>query len=513
MVSVGRAASVVALLTALSLLLGFGRDVVIAAVFGASADLDAYFVAQGLMNVVLALVAGAMAKASVPVLAREARAEGARCGDHRSLDVALTVAVLVLGVGGVVMWLVAGPVVAVLAPGFDAGQRALAVTLTRVVLVATVLVAGTNLVGAAAQSHGRFGWSGFQGVPFNLTMIVAAGVFGPRYGVLALAVGFVVGSATRLLVHVPAVRAIGLRIRPSLELRHPGFREMARLVPALLLGSAIGNVNTLVDRAVGSLFADGTISALSYGWRVVNLGEMLVVASLMGALYPALGAAAQDPPELRRLVSRGLSIASVLLTPLSIALACAAVPLVTLAFARGSFGPDDVASTSSAVLWYAPALLALGWRELVVRASFAVGDSSGPVVVAAVAMLVNVAGDLTAGLRWGIPGLAAATSASLVCAAALNTWLLHRRHGALPTAGLGALLARTGGAAVVATAVGVLVARALASPGLPSTLDALWTSAGIAAAVALAYGGVLALVRAPELRLLRGHLQGVVRRR
>lgn len=267
-----------AVLTAGSTLLGLVRDIVIAGVFGADADLDAYLVAQGLMNLVLGLVAGAIAKASVPVLAREAAAETGRCRSHGSLDVALSVTILVLGVGSLLMAVSSGPVVALLAPGFGSEQALLTERMTRIVLLATVLIAGTNLLAAAAQVHGRFGWSGVQGVPFNVVMIAAAVLWGPTHGVVALAVGFVVGSAVRLLVQLVPLSTIGLRVRPSLRLGEPGFVEMARLVPALLLGSAVGNINTLVDRAVGSTLTEGSISALSYGWRLVTLGETVLAA-------------------------------------------------------------------------------------------------------------------------------------------------------------------------------------------------------------------------------------------
>jgi putative peptidoglycan lipid II flippase len=82
---------------------------------------------------------------------------------HRSVATALAAAVVVLGVGAVV-GLLAGEVVVVLAPGFDAATAALAVRLTRVVLVATVLIAATNVLAAVAQSHRRF-WAGVQGSP------------------------------------------------------------------------------------------------------------------------------------------------------------------------------------------------------------------------------------------------------------------------------------------------------------------------------------------------------------
>ena len=300
-------------------------------------------------------------------------------------------------------------------------------------LIATVLIAGTNLLAAAAEAHRRFFWAGVQGVPFNLIMIASAVLLGPRYGVTALAVGFVVGSAARLVCQLVPLRALRLRLRPSLDVKDPGFRAIARLVPPLLLGSALGNVNTLVDRAVASTIADGTISALAYAWRLIGIGETLLVASLLTALYPAFGVAAavQNRDEMRRLVGRGLATVATVLFPVCAILLVCAGPMVALVFEHGSFGPSDTSRTATAVLWYAPALVALGWREVVVHASYAVGDSRRPVFVALVAMAVNVAGDLTFGPIFGIAGLAASTSLSLVFAAVANTWLLGRRHRAV----------------------------------------------------------------------------------
>jgi putative peptidoglycan lipid II flippase len=152
---IARAASLVGVVTAGSMVLGLVRDMVVAAVFGAGAELDAFLVAQGLMNLVLGLLAGAVAKSAVPVLARDAATgETGRAG--RTVSVALSVTVVALGLASVVMWLAADAVVTVLAPGFAGAQQTLAVDLTRVVLVATVLVAGTNLLAAAAQAHHRF---------------------------------------------------------------------------------------------------------------------------------------------------------------------------------------------------------------------------------------------------------------------------------------------------------------------------------------------------------------------
>jgi putative peptidoglycan lipid II flippase len=344
---------------------------------------------------------------------------------------------------------------------------------------------------------------------------VAAVVFGPRYGVYALAVGFVVGSGARLLCQLVPVHALSLRLRASWDLKDPGFRSIAKLIPPLLVGSALGNANTMVDRAVGSMVGEGTISALSYAWRIISLGQTLLVASLLTALYPAFGAAAgsKNLEEMRRLVGRGLSTVATVLMPVWGFLVVCAVPLVALLFEHGSFGPADTQRTATAVLWYAPALLALGWREMVVRASYALGDSRHPVTVFVFAMCINVVGDFTLGLTFGIAGIAASTSISVVFAAVANTWLLGRRHNAVDLRSLPLIVGRTAAAAAAGTAAGALVDRLL-DPILGTGLvSEIFLVVPVGLTLLGGFIGVLYALRAPERQLLREAIGVVARRR
>ncbi len=519
--SVAGAALVLVTLTAGSQVLGLLRDAAIAAVFGVGSTLDAYLVAQGVMNLVLALVAGAMARAVVPVVSRAADADDLERAS-RTVQTALTVTSAVLVAGSVLVYLTADTVVALLAPGFDSDAADLTVSLTRIILVAAVFVAGTNVLAAAAQSHGRYFLSGLEGVVFNLVMITAALGFGAAYGVSSLAVGFVVGSAARFVTQLPAVRAAGLRLRPRLGLRDADFREVLRLVPALLLGSAVANVNTLVDRAVGSEQGAGTITALSLGWRVVTLVDTLLVATVAAALFPAFSrlGTSNRRAELRALVDRSLAVVLVLLAPASAALAVASGPAVQLIFGRGDFDADAVRLTATAVTYYAFGAVGIALRSLSSRAFLAVGDSRTPVTIAVVAMVVNVVGDLTLGVAYGIPGLAGSTSLSLAVAAVLSVVVLARKHGALTPRPLAAAAGRVLVASTLAAASGLLASSQLLEPlgsGAGGSGQALTSLAGTAAVVGLVYVAVLAVLGSPELRtvavLLLDRLPTRIRRR
>lgn len=495
---IGRASALLIALTAISQVLGYVRDAVIASVFGAGASLDAYLVAQGLLNLVVALVAVAVSRAIVPPVSRAAAA-GDRARVERSSGTVLTITVLVVLTGAVVMYAAADPIVAALAPGFEPDTHDLAVSLTRILLVAAVFVALTDVLAAVGQSHGRFFFSGVQGVAFNLVMIVAASWLTAAYGIEALAIGFVVGSAARMLLQLPPIRAERISLRPRLALHDEDVREVFRLMPPLLIGGAVINVNTLVDRAVGSAQGEGVITALSFGWRIVTLVDMLLVVTVVAALYPAFSRASVegDRATLRALVDRSSRTMLVLLAPVIALLVVAADPIVTVLFGRGDFDADAIDMTATAVAVYAVAAAAVALRSIASRGCLAVGDSRSQVIAAVVAMALNVAGDLTLGVVYGIPGLAASTSISMVVGAGLLLFLLERRHNAVTVRAIGVATLRVSAAAGSAALAVLLLG---VTSGAEGGGAALLRSAAAAGVIAVVYVGVLVLLRSSELK-------------
>jgi putative peptidoglycan lipid II flippase len=190
-----------------------------------------------------------------------------------------------------------------------------------------------------------------------------------------------------------------------------------------------------------------------------------------------------------------------------------AVPLVALIFEHGSFSPADTQRTATAMLWYAPALLALGWREMVVRASYAMGDSRRPVTVFVMAMTINVVGDFTLGLTFGIAGIAASTSLSVLFAAVANTWLLGRHHDAVDLRSLPKIVGRTGLAAAVGTAAGGGVYYLLDPVLGGGIVNELLLASAVGLTLISVNVGVLYALRAPERHLLTEAIEVVAHRR
>ncbi|WP_431473139.1 lipid II flippase MurJ [Ornithinimicrobium sp. W1665] len=193
--------------------------------------------------------------------------------------------------------------------------------------------------------------------------------------------------------------------------------------------------------------------------------------------------------------------------PVVAALAVVPDRVVALAFGRGSFDEDAVALTATAVVWFLPALLAVGWRHVVVSASYAVGDTRGPVAISIVAMVVNVVGDLVLAPVLGVPGIVLATSVSLVLAAVLTSWYVADRHSLLDVAQARGQVVR---ALVSGLAAGLVVAAGTAL-ALGSAPDLLVVPVVGLAALA-GQQAVLHLLRAPERRVV-AEVVGLLRRR
>jgi putative peptidoglycan lipid II flippase len=319
-----------------------------------------------------------------------------------------------------------------------------------------------------------------------------------------------------MALQVPAIRAERISLRPRLALRDDDVREVFRLVPPLLVGSAVVNVNTLVDRAVGSAQGEGVITALSFGWRIVTLVDMLLVVTVVAALYPAFSRAGieEDRTALRALVNRSARGILVVLAPVVALLVVAAEPIVTLLFGRGSFDADAIDMTATAVIAYAVAAVAIALRSIASRGCLAVGDSRSQVIAAVAAMAINVAGDLTLGVAYGIPGLAASTSISMIVGAGLLLVLLERRHDAVTVRSVAVAAFRVSVAATLGAAAVVLLG-VTTSDGAAGV--ALLRCAAAAGVIAVVYVAVLVALRSDELReagtIVRRGLLGAALRR
>jgi putative peptidoglycan lipid II flippase len=492
-----------------SRLLGLVRTVVFAHQFGTRPDLDAFFVAFRLPDLIFQLLAGAtLGSAFIPTFARVL----ANRGDEQAWRLAssvLNIVLLATLAAGVVALLLAEWIVPLTAPGLgdDTGQHdelsALAVDLTRIMLLSTVLFAVSGMFMGILNARHNFLYPALAPIFYNLAIIVAA-LFSDSVRVLAFAV--VLGALLHLVVQVPGLRLVGMRWQALTEWKNSAVREVARLMGPRVIGLAAYHLNFVIATILASNLGNGSISAINYAWLVVMTPLGLFGMSISTAAFPRMAEqAARGEDDLRETIGRALRMILFLSIPAGVGLMILAKPITAFLLQSGAFDESSTDLVAGALLLYALALFAHSGIEILSRGFYALSDTRTPVAFAVISMLVNLALALALVWRFEVNGLALALSIAAIVEFFLLLTTLNHRIGGLDGAGAIASLLRTAAATVLMAEVVALWLAALRIAGLldlDSKLDAALASVGGAAIGAAAFAVAARLLRSEEAALL-----------
>jgi len=494
-----RSAGLVSGLILVSRVLGVVREQVFAALLGAGLHADAYQIGFRIPNLLRDLFAeGALSAAFVPTYARTAREAGREAAQRLAsrlltlLGIALCALVL-LGI------LFARPLVAILAPGFDAvpGKEDLTVLLTRVMLPFLPLVSFAAVAMGMLNAEERYAAPALAPAMFNVVAIgVGAGLWAlgvPPYQVaLGWAAGTLLGGLAQFAAQVPALRRQGFRFRAEWAPGDPGIRRIAALMGPATAGLAAVQVNIFVN----SIFAShepGAVSWLNYAFRILYLpiGLFGVAAGTVAATGLAKRAAENDMEGLRDTLRRSLRMLAFLTIPATAGLLVLGVPIVRLLFERGRFTPFDTERTAVALSYYGAGLVAYAAVKVLAPAFYALGTPRVPLVASAAAVATNLVINVALYPHLGFRSVALGTSVAAVVNAGVLAVAFERRIGGLAGEALPGALARMAGAAAamapVAWAAAWLLGESLGTHGLGAQAA---TALGPVAVGVVAYFGI-----------------------
>ncbi len=294
----------------------------------------------------------------------------------------------------VIVGIVASPwIVRAVAPGFGPETRALAVSLTRIMFIAILFTAAGGIFSNLLHCHRNFAIPGLGGPANNLVLIGAAVFLTIPFGIRGLAYGVVFGAAAHALIQISIVLRHRQDIKLRLDFRDPMFLGVIRLATPLLIGMAGAKLDDVVDRMFASMLRPGSISALAYAIRLIDIPREILVFGFSTVLLPYFSslAAKGDLNELGDKLMTSLRVAFFVLFPVSIAMAVLGGPLVRLVFQRGQFDEVSVRYTVSALLLYTPTIWALGITSIMTCAFVALRDTKTPVIAGFVRLGVKIA--------------------------------------------------------------------------------------------------------------------------
>jgi putative peptidoglycan lipid II flippase len=419
--------------TLVSRILGFGRDMLIAALAGTGPIADAFFVALKLPNLFRRLFGeGAFNAAFVPAFSGLLQSEGVPAA-RRFAQEAFAVMTFWLGLMTILGELFMPQLMVVLAPGFagDPAKFALAIDLSRITFPYLILICLAALVSGVLNGLDRFTAASASYVLFNIVSIacmVWMTPFVPTVG-HALSWGVTISGVMQLGLLMIAVHRAGMPLTFPRPRMTPQMRMLMRRMAPGLVGAGVTQLNLAIDVIIASLLPAGTVSVLYFADRVQQLPLGVIGTAVGTALLPLLSrqVRAGEAEAASGTLNRAIEYALFLTMPAAVALVICAYPVILVLFGRGEFTAESVLFSSQCLAAYAIGLPAFVLVKVLAPGFFARGDTATPVKIGVGCVALNLGLNLAFMLPLGHVGPALATSLAAICNCIGLGFVLHRR--------------------------------------------------------------------------------------
>jgi len=491
-------------MTIVSRVLGFVRDVLIAAVLGTSFVADAFFVAFRVPNMFRRLFAeGAFDAAFIPLFAKRLHVDGPEAA-RAFAGQALAGLAIVLVVFTVLAEIAMPWLMLLLAPGFagDPAKFDLAVMLARIALPYLVCMSLVALYTGVLNALGRFAIAALAPTLLNVVLIavllaiVAFGSGDQSAAGVALAWGIALSGLLQVLVVAFAAAKVGMAVPPERPRLTPDTQRLMALAAPGIVAGGMAQITVVISTIIATL-QDRVVSWLYYADRIFQLPLGVIGVAIGVVLLPDLSHKLRSGNHDAVIASenRALEFALLLTLPAAIALFLAAEPIMRVLFERGAFSTDDAKATGQMLAALALGLPAYVLIKVLHPSFFAREDTKTPMIFAGISMAANVVMSFTLFVLVGPTGIAIATMLAGWLNVALLAATLKRRESFV----LDQTFRRRFAGTIGASAVMGVVVFALVQSLDPWFAPASGLLAQMAALIALVAAGLMVYLGAAQL--------------
>lgn len=350
-----RAAAIVAVFGLLSRFLGFAREVVLAAAYGASGTTDAFVNSLLIVNSVAAVLLYTLVTLIIPTFQRERALNGAESAWGLVTALAMWVGMILVVLASLAaLW----PEAPAALFGLDDVRADDTATLIRIMAPALALQGFSAIFTAMLQIHGRFAGPAAVGVAFNAGVILGVLIGQGRIGIEAAGWGVSAGAAMQVLLQLPQFWRLLRAARARPVLTHPGLGAVGLLALPVLGASLLQQINSFTDKLFASTLEAGRVAALSFAAALGQAPRVALLLPLLTPLFPVIAKLVSENREedALRVFRRVLGLLGLLSIPMMALLAVYADELAQLAFQRRKCGVECVDQIAPPLQFYAFAL-------------------------------------------------------------------------------------------------------------------------------------------------------------
>ncbi|WP_394862106.1 murein biosynthesis integral membrane protein MurJ [Paraclostridium bifermentans] len=416
--------------TMLSKVLGFGREIILGYFYGTGMYSDVYIVSMNIPLVIFASIGTALITTFIP-LYQEVLSDK---GEERALKFSnniMSIVVILSILLGVFGYIFAEPLVKLFAMHYTGEKLILAVKFVRIMIGGVVFIGLSNLMTSYLQIQGNFTIPGMIGFPNNIIIITSIILSAVTGNIYILAIGTLIGMLSQFLFQVPFAIKKGYKFKPTIDFKDEYLKKMLWLVMPVLIGVAVNQINAMVDRSLASGLEEGVITALNNANRLNGFVMGMFIATLGAVIYPTLSklSTENNKEKFAESVANSVNCVNLLVVPASVGAMILATPVVRILFERGAFNDRSTTLTATALVFYSVGMVGFGLRDILGKVFYSLKDTKTPMINGIIAVVLNIVLNIALVKVMGHGGLALATSLSAIICIILLFISLKKKIG------------------------------------------------------------------------------------
>ena len=495
--------------TLLAKCLGFGRELALASVYGASGVSDAFLVAMNIPAVIFQAIGTSLGTAFIPLYCEVNSSKGEEKSNlytNNILNIVVLIC-LILSVFGVIF---TKQIVKLFAVGFEGETLRLAIYYTRVLILGLAFLGISYIMMAFLQVKENFIVAGLMPIPYNILIIISI-FLSSRVNPNILPWGTLFGLSLQFIFLYPFARKKGFRYKPFINLKDEKVKKMLFLIMPVLIGVAVTQVNTIVDRTIASTLVEGSISALNYATKLNQFVMGMFIVSISSVVYPMLSklSTENNKEKFNQTISTSINTVILLVIPISAGAIVLARPIVKLLFQRGEFDERATYMTAIALIFYSIGMIGYGLRDILGKVFYSLQDTKTPMINGIIAMLLNITLNIlfVKFTNMQIAGLAFATSISALVTITLLFINLQIKIGNFGLEKILIVMIKSLLSAILMGMVARFVYNSVFNILGDSFIDQVITLGSSVLSGALTYGIAIIVLKVEEVNLILGKVK------
>ena len=381
------------LTTLLSYGLGLLRDRTFAQIFGASRDLDAYNAAFLLPDLLFnILIASGIAAAFVPIFTELFHSD--RKKSYEYANSVISAAVMTMAVAAAVLAIFAESISVLVAPGFGPEERLLVAKILRILALSPILFGVSNALGAMLIAKRRFLFYGLSPVLYNLGIIGGAILLAPKFGIMGVAIGTVIGALMHLGARLIDSLIAGFRFQAQFKFKTPEFKKTIKLMLPKMFGHPVELATFWGFTVIASTLGIGSVVVMNFARNFMSVPVSLIGITFSTTAFPIMAKAVSDhsKEEFKKTLKNSFWLILGGSTLAAVVVFLIREPLIRIVLGGGAFSEEAIVKTATTLGFFTLAMPTESLVHLLARAFYATKNTVIPVVMSIIGLAIAVGG-------------------------------------------------------------------------------------------------------------------------